>query len=232
MPFWKPKNNEEFIAQERERMDAKRRKFMDEYYKKRQQEVKQASEEEGPTTKEKIMAGAKKAGQTFKKIYEYEPSEDTKKDIRRSFKYARSEVAELGRITPRSRKRYRSGDDDEITWDQYWGGDNLGNYAESMTPQGLRMDWQGQQTGHRYSSDRYDPYIEFSGGMPTQEVGDAGFVNPLEGFDQLHFSDFTARSSGRGTGGIMADVDIGGFLDAFDPWATGKRKGSGRKRRR
>lgn len=253
MPFWNPKpnSNEDYIAQEREQMDTKRRKFLDEYYRKKANEqgeskssrfktrfasgaqtvgrgLKRASEyrpsEGTKRTLRTAARGAKKAGQTFRKIYEYEPSAAAKKDIRRSFKYARSEVAQLGRISPRSRsrERYRSGDDDEMTWDQYFGGDDIANYAEALSPPGLRMDWQGRQTAHRYSSDRAaeygGSYIEPGQGM------DAGFTNPLEGFD-MSFSDVASSRKKRGrSGNDLYFNPLAGYDDYFTQLAGGKRK--------
>lgn len=233
MPFWTKKtvNNEEYIEMTRKQDEEKRRRFIQEYEKaKKRQEESSNEDGEGPTTKEKLVAGAKRAGQTFKKIYEYEPSQKDKASVRQQFKFVRSEVAELGRMSPRSRERFRRSDDDEITWDQYFGGDNLGAYAESMTPSGLRMDWQGQQTGHRYSSDRYDPYIEFSGGLPTEEVGDTGFVNPLEGFDS-YFS-FSGVASGKSSRG-RKEVDLySNPLSGYDDYFSQLAGGTGKKKRR
>jgi hypothetical protein len=208
MPFWtkRPANNQEFIAAERKKHDEKIKRFLAEYERKKQAQEEQPKKEEskaedsdGPTTKEKIVTGVKRAGVIVKKIYEYEPSEETKRSVRKSFRYAKSEVRDLGNLAPRSRERFRSSDDDEISWDDYFGsGDSISGYAESFSPPSLRMTWSGQPTAHRYESDKYDPAAEMG----------LGFTNPLEGY---WISDVAAGSRKR-----HRNIDIENPLSGYD----------------
>ncbi len=197
MPFWtrKPSTNEQWIAQEREKMEKRRREFLAAYYRKKaEQQSEPEPDKTGPTRKERFISGAKKLGRGLKKAYEYEPSEKTKKSVRAAGRGVRRELAELDTLAPRRRYPRRSNDDEGDMGD-YFDMNSISGYAGSFDP------WQNSRVRSGHSEQ---------------------FTNEYEGYaDQF---DPFKKPKGRKSSSIGFDNPLQGYIDAFDPWAPSKRR--------
>lgn len=161
----------------------------------------------GSLSSERLADAGERVRGAIQKAATYEPSprvQQIKEDAIDVGRTVRSEIAEVGayyagrggggRRSRRERRARYIKRQNEPDPDDYYAQRSIENYAAAFSPPHLRIDWQGRQSGRRYTTDAAYQSMSSQSAEPMQDeiVFENEYADYLQNFDP-----YARRSSGK-----------------------------------